>query len=88
MAQDQKIIDDYAREICAMKSSDSTNPTSKPYRPLGVLPLFLRLEKENHGRVLSDDELRDICVNIIMAGRDTSAPALAGSSGFCSSTHE
>ena len=76
MAEDRKILDDYAREICAMKSSNSTDPAGKPYRPPGVLPLFRQLEKENHGRVLSDDELRDICVNIIMAGRDTSAPML------------
>lgn len=80
MVEDRKVIDEYAREICAIikspqNGSDSTG-AGKPNRPPGVLPLFLRLEKENHGRVLSDDELRDICVNIIMAGRDTSAPAL------------
>lgn len=75
--KDVKVIDDYIAEICATTrrkiAQNSANCEDSP----GFLPLLLRLEKETNGRVYSDDQLRDACVSIIMAGRDTTAPALA-----------
>ncbi|KAJ1427611.1 Cytochrome P450 [Sesbania bispinosa] len=43
---------------------------------LDLLTVFMRLKDEN-GKAYSDKFLRDICVNFILAGRDTSSVALS-----------
>ncbi|KAF5198990.1 Cytochrome p450 [Thalictrum thalictroides] len=41
-----------------------------------LLTIFMRL-KDEEGKPFSDKFLRDICVNFILAGRDTSSVALS-----------
>lgn len=75
--KDVKVIDDYIAEICAKTRREIAQNNANCENSIGFLPLLLRLEKETNGRVYSDGQLRDACVSIIMAGRDTTGTALA-----------
>eukprot|EP00253_Pinus_taeda_P031795 PITA_31795 len=75
--KDVKVIDDYIAEICATTRPEIAQNSANCEDSPGFLHLLLRLEKETNGRVYSDDQLRDACVSIIMAGRDMTTPTLA-----------
>lgn len=82
MRKDQRIVHDYVGKICDIKRQEmqaqKNNFTGgQPCQPSGVLPLFLQAEKEMKGGAFSEEELRGTCASIIMAGRDTTATALA-----------
>ncbi|XP_077231315.1 cytochrome P450 86B1-like [Tasmannia lanceolata] len=65
-----KFVDDV---ICKRKE-ELTLDSKKPRSDL--LTVFMRL-KDDNGKPFSDKYLRDICVSFILAGRDTSALAMA-----------
>eukprot|EP01018_Ginkgo_biloba_P012963 Gb_16065 [translate_table: standard] len=77
LRQDRRIIDEYIAEIVSVKKKEiENNIVADGSRSFGVMPFFLRLEKEMNGRAYSNQDLRDIYVNLIMAGRDTTSAAL------------
>ncbi|OVA02907.1 Cytochrome P450 [Macleaya cordata] len=69
-------VDKFATEVIHKRKKelllDSNDKTSR----WDLLTVFMQL-KDNEGKPFSDKFLRDICVNIILAGRDTSSVALS-----------
>ncbi|XP_068645391.1 cytochrome P450 86B1-like [Aristolochia californica] len=72
-----KGVDEFADEVIRtrkkeleLESEDNASSRSD------LLTIFMRL-KDDDGKSYSDKFLRDICVNFILAGRDTSSVALA-----------
>ncbi|KAL5983065.1 hypothetical protein ACLOJK_017145 [Asimina triloba] len=70
-------VDKFANEVIRKRkeelaNSDSGDSASKS----DILTVFMKL-KDEEGKPFSDTFLRDICVNFILAGRDTSSVALA-----------
>lgn len=57
-------------------SADNYSNSISPSPRSDLLTVFMGL-KDDQGRPFSDKFLRDICVNFILAGRDTSSVALA-----------
>lgn len=78
LKQSIKAVDEFAenvirtrkRELSAAEQPQADNQRSD------LLTVFMRLRDEQ-GRPFSDKFLRDICVNFILAGRDTSSVALS-----------
>uniref|UniRef100_A0A0G7ZNU8 Cytochrome P450 CYP86L1 n=1 Tax=Picea glauca TaxID=3330 RepID=A0A0G7ZNU8_PICGL len=79
--KDRSVVYDYIEEICAVKwremQGQNNSADGQSCRPPAILPLLLQAEFEMNGCVYSEEELRAACVSIIMAGRDTTATALA-----------
>lgn len=72
-----KGVDKFAEEVIRTRKKElamEENDDSKKRSDL--LTVFMRL-KDEHGKPFSDKFLRDICVNFILAGRDTSSVALS-----------
>jgi cytochrome P450 len=67
-----KVIDDYAREIVHKRRDEVAAGVERH----DLLARFLGTENEN-GDPLSDKQLRDMIINFIIAGRDTTAQALS-----------
>ncbi|KAK7308375.1 hypothetical protein VNO77_41979 [Canavalia gladiata] len=68
----ESVINTRKNELLMQSDEDSNNPEKKS----DLLTVFMRLKDEN-GQAYSDKFLRDICVNFILAGRDTSSVALS-----------
>ncbi|KAF9929840.1 hypothetical protein FBU30_001153 [Linnemannia zychae] len=68
-----KILDDYAAQ--AVKKRRSETPEQKETRARDLLDHFIN-HKNDDGSMLTDRELRDVFVNFMIAGRDTTAQAL------------
>ncbi|KAK2635738.1 hypothetical protein Ddye_030530 [Dipteronia dyeriana] len=73
-----KGVDEFAEEVIrtrkkelSLQSDDEMNTQRSD-----ILTVFMRL-KDDKGEAFSDKFLRDICVNFILAGRDTSSVALS-----------
>lgn len=72
-----KAVDEFAENVIRTRKrelSAAAQPQAENQRS-DLLTVFMRLRDEQ-GRPFSDKFLRDICVNFILAGRDTSSVAL------------
>ncbi|KAM3283662.1 cytochrome 86B1 [Capsicum chacoense] len=69
-----KKVDEFADEVIRTRKKELSLADSKQRSDL--LTVFMGLRDEQ-GRPFSDKFLRDICVNFILAGRDTSSVALS-----------
>ncbi|CAO3607788.1 unnamed protein product [Cunninghamella blakesleeana] len=70
--QHVKIIDDFAFEVIQQRRKEINN--GQEFNDL--LSKFM-VGKNEHGEPLSDTELRDVVLNMVIAGRDTTAQALS-----------
>ncbi|KAK7310252.1 hypothetical protein RJT34_07651 [Clitoria ternatea] len=72
-----KKVDEFARSVIrARKKELSLKTHHDECQKPDLLTVFIKLKDEN-GEAYSDKFLRDICVNFILAGRDTSSVALS-----------
>ncbi|KAG5620204.1 hypothetical protein H5410_005422 [Solanum commersonii] len=69
-----KKVDEFADEVIRTRKKEISIADSKQRSDL--LTVFMGLRDEE-GKLFSDKFLRDICVNFILAGRDTSSVALS-----------
>ncbi|CAL0304312.1 unnamed protein product [Lupinus luteus] len=65
----ENVIRTRKKELCMHKDEDKKQRSD-------LLTVFMKMKDEN-GEAYSDKFLRDICVNFILAGRDTSSVALS-----------
>lgn len=72
MSHHIKVVDDYARSIIQKRRAEVEAGVEKH----DLLTRFLGTEDEN-GDLLNEKQLRDIVLNFIIAGRDTTAQALS-----------
>ncbi|KAH7569820.1 hypothetical protein JRO89_XS05G0004000 [Xanthoceras sorbifolium] len=73
-----KGVDEFADQVIRTRKKElslQTDHNTKTQRS-DILTVFMRL-KDDKGAAFSDKFLRDICVNFILAGRDTSSVALS-----------
>ncbi|KAG7554568.1 Cytochrome P450 [Arabidopsis suecica] len=70
-----KGVDDFAEEVIRRRKKEMSLEAEISKRP-DLLTIFMGLRDQN-GQKFSDKFLRDICVNFILAGRDTSSVALS-----------
>ncbi|KAG4973653.1 hypothetical protein JHK87_030474 [Glycine soja] len=71
-----KGVDEFAESVIRTRKKELSLQCEDSKQRLDLLTVFMRLKDEN-GRAYSDKFLRDICVNFILAGRDTSSVALS-----------
>ncbi|MQL84583.1 hypothetical protein Taro_017092 [Colocasia esculenta] len=72
-----KGVDDFAYEVIRTRKKElALESDDKKASRSDLLTVFIRV-KDDDGKPFSDKFLRDICVNFILAGRDTSSVALA-----------
>ncbi|KAG0261355.1 hypothetical protein BG011_001068 [Mortierella polycephala] len=79
MKQAVQVIDKYAYDAIRERRKETTEQAQVRQGETGredLLDLFMRWRDED-GRELSDLELRDVFINFIIAGRDTTAQALS-----------
>ncbi|XP_027099953.1 cytochrome P450 86B1-like [Coffea arabica] len=69
-------VDKFAEEVIQTRKKELSLPTESEKQRSDLLTVFMRLKDEQE-RPFSDKFLRDICVNFILAGRDTSSVALS-----------
>ncbi|KAL0287380.1 UNVERIFIED_CONTAM: cytochrome [Sesamum angustifolium] len=69
-----KQVDDFAQEVIRARKKELSSGNIE--RRSDLLTVFMGL-RDDQGKVYSDKFLRDICVNFILAGRDTSSVALS-----------
>ncbi|XP_014493587.2 cytochrome P450 86B1 [Vigna radiata var. radiata] len=71
-----KGVDEFAENVIRTRKKELSLQCEDTKNRSDLLTMFMRLKDEN-GRAYSDKFLRDICVNFILAGRDTSSVALS-----------
>ncbi|KAI3734243.1 hypothetical protein L6452_13708 [Arctium lappa] len=71
-----KGVDNFADEVIRTRKKEVVLQTEEKKLKSDLLTIFMGL-KDEQGRPFSDKFLRDICVNFILAGRDTSSVALS-----------
>ncbi|KAK4360230.1 hypothetical protein RND71_019182 [Anisodus tanguticus] len=72
-----KKVDEFANEVIRTRKKELSLASSEDSKQRSdLLTVFMGLRDEQ-GRPFSDKFLRDICVNFILAGRDTSSVALS-----------
>ncbi|XVE92915.1 hypothetical protein REPUB_Repub01dG0144700 [Reevesia pubescens] len=71
-----KSVDEFAGEVIRTRKKELSLQTEEKKQRSDLLTVFMRL-KDEQGKPFSDKFLRDICVNFILAGRDTSSVALS-----------
>ncbi|XP_022762469.1 cytochrome P450 86B1 [Durio zibethinus] len=71
-----KGVDQFAEEVIRTRKKELSLQTEEKKQRSDLLTVFMRL-KDEQGKPFSDKFLRDICVNFILAGRDTSSVALS-----------
>ncbi|KAK7404346.1 hypothetical protein VNO78_05165 [Psophocarpus tetragonolobus] len=71
-----KGVDEFAENVIRTRKKELSLQTEDTTQRSDLLTVFMRLKDEN-GQAYSDKFLRDICVNFILAGRDTSSVALS-----------
>ncbi|KAI1302162.1 hypothetical protein EDD11_005653 [Mortierella claussenii] len=79
MKQAVKIIDSYAFNAIKQRRQETTEEAQIRQTTTGredLLDLFMKW-RDDDGRALNDVELRDVFINFIIAGRDTTAQALS-----------
>ncbi|KAL0927223.1 hypothetical protein M5K25_001385 [Dendrobium thyrsiflorum] len=68
-------VDEFAYEVIKTRREELNEKTTRVSSDL--LTVFMKAKDEEGGEKYTDEFLRDICVNFILAGRDTSSVALA-----------
>ncbi|KAF9977408.1 hypothetical protein BGZ65_007404 [Modicella reniformis] len=79
MRQAVKVIDSYAYDAIRKRRIESTEEAQRRQGATGredLLDLFMKW-RDDDGRALTDVELRDVFINFVIAGRDTTAQALS-----------
>nr|CAD1843623.1 unnamed protein product [Ananas comosus var. bracteatus] len=76
LARSLKRVDEFAYEVIRTRKKELQLDSSRGGARSDLLTTFMR-QRDEDGREFSDKFLRDICVNFILAGRDTSSVALA-----------
>lgn len=71
-----KIIDEFAMEIISSRRKQFITAGSDYKLPDDLLSVFMK-SRDEHGLLYSETFLRDVCVNFILAGRDTTSVALS-----------
>ncbi|KAJ6919020.1 hypothetical protein NC651_013088 [Populus alba x Populus x berolinensis] len=73
-----KDVDDFAEDVIRTRKKELSIQSEDDKKKQGsdLLTVFMGLKDEN-GKPFSDRFLRDICVNFILAGRDTSSVAMS-----------
>ncbi|OMP05744.1 Cytochrome P450 [Corchorus olitorius] len=71
-----KGVDEFADEVIRTRKKELSLQSEDKKQRSDLLTIFMRL-KDEQGKPFSDKFLRDICVNFILAGRDTSSVALS-----------
>nr|TKS06601.1 hypothetical protein D5086_0000121240 [Populus alba] len=73
-----KDVDDFAEDVIRKRKKELSIQSEDDKKKQGsdLLTVFMGLKDEN-GKPFSDRFLRDICVNFILAGRDTSSVAMS-----------
>ncbi|KAK6146577.1 hypothetical protein DH2020_020446 [Rehmannia glutinosa] len=69
-------VDDFAHEVIRARKKELCLDNMNNKQRSDLLTVFMGL-KDEEGKPFSDKFLRDICVNFILAGRDTSSVALS-----------
>ncbi|XP_042023550.1 cytochrome P450 86B1-like [Salvia splendens] len=69
-----KGVDGFAEEVIRERRKEME---ADRRRRMDLLTVFMGMKEEDGRRAFSDKVLRDICVNFILAGRDTSSVALS-----------
>ncbi|KAL9241349.1 hypothetical protein vseg_015471 [Gypsophila vaccaria] len=69
-------VNKFADEVIMTRKKELALQDESSRQRSDLLTVFMRL-KDDNGRPFSDTFLRDICVNFILAGRDTSSVALS-----------
>ncbi|KAJ3375394.1 Protein kinase alk2 [Allomyces arbusculus] len=67
-----KVTDDFAYRLIAQRRADPNAGNAQD-----LLARFLAMKKPGSSQGFSDEELRDVVINFIIAGRDTTAQALS-----------
>ncbi|WOG83527.1 hypothetical protein DCAR_0102703 [Daucus carota subsp. sativus] len=75
LKQSIKGVDAFAEEVIRARKKELSITDDTDHQRSDLLTIFMRL-KDERGQPFSDKFLRDICVNFILAGRDTSSVAL------------
>ncbi|XP_044491977.1 cytochrome P450 86B1-like [Mangifera indica] len=76
LKQSIKCVDEFAEEVIRRRKKELSSSNDRSTQRSDILSVFMGL-KDEHGEPYSDKFLRDICVNFILAGRDTSSVALS-----------
>ncbi|KAF7133350.1 hypothetical protein RHSIM_Rhsim09G0071700 [Rhododendron simsii] len=71
-----KRVDEFADEVIRTRKKELSTYSPEKKQRSDLLTVFMGL-KDEEGKLFSDKFLRDICVNFILAGRDTSSVALS-----------
>ncbi|XVE66350.1 hypothetical protein DITRI_Ditri08aG0073300 [Diplodiscus trichospermus] len=71
-----KGVDQFAEKVIRSRKKELSLESEDRKQRSDLLTVFMRL-KDDKGKPFSDKFLRDICVNFILAGRDTSSVALS-----------
>ena len=71
-----KGVDQFAEEVIRTRKKELSLQSEDRKQRSDLLTVFMRL-KDEKGNPFSDKFLRDICVNFILAGRDTSSVAMS-----------
>ncbi|XVF66997.1 hypothetical protein PTKIN_Ptkin10aG0084900 [Pterospermum kingtungense] len=71
-----KGVDQFADEVIRTRKKELSLQSEDKKQKSDLLTVFMKL-KDEQGKPFSDKFLRDICVNFILAGRDTSSVALS-----------
>ncbi|KAK8668910.1 hypothetical protein V6N13_106356 [Hibiscus sabdariffa] len=69
-------VDEFAEKVIETRKKELSLETETQKQRSDLLTVFMR-SKDEQGKPFSDKFLRDICVNFILAGRDTSSVALS-----------
>ncbi|XP_062090050.1 cytochrome P450 86B1 [Humulus lupulus] len=69
-------VDEFAEDVIQTRKKELSSRCDEKKMRSDLLTVFMGLKDEN-GEAFSDKFLRDICVNFILAGRDTSSVALS-----------
>ncbi|KAF9427749.1 hypothetical protein BGZ94_004227 [Podila epigama] len=68
------VLDKWA--VRAVRNRRRETPEEKEQRPRDLLDHFIHYKNDEDGTMLTDQDLRDVFVNFMIAGRDTTAQAL------------
>ncbi|RHN44033.1 putative alkane 1-monooxygenase [Medicago truncatula] len=80
-------VDEFAENVIRARKKELSLQNEDDKEKSDLLTVFMRLKDEN-GKSYSDKFLRDICVNFILAGRDTSSVALSWFFWLVDQNHE
>lgn len=80
-------VDEFAMNVIRTRKKELSLEVDEKKQRSDLLTVFMKMKDEN-GSAYSDKFLRDICVNFILAGRDTSSVALSWFFWLLDQNHE